>query len=219
MVSLRPILPPDRYRIMEILTSPKVNKTYMLPDFPQWADAFPVFIRLSKLSQEKDKYVRAIMTEDGPVGFLNHTEIEGRKIELGFAIHPDFQGKGIMSAALPLAIDELFSLGYEEVTAGAFSTNAASIRVMEKSGMIPLDKYGEIEYRGSIHSCVYYSRKKPELTFQCCFCGKATTPRNSYTLTITHAHDPEGPEQALYCCRSCLEQRLADPMMLYLKYL
>ena len=219
MVFLRPFEVSDRNRIMEILTSPKVNKTYMLPDFQDWADAFPLFMRLHDMSQNEKLYVRAIVTEEGPVGFLNHTEILGNRIELGYAIHPDFQGKGIMSAALLLAIDELFSLGYEEVTAGAFSTNTASIRVMEKSGMTKMDKYEEIEYRGIRHSCVYYSRKKPELTFRCCFCGNATTPRNSYSLTITRAHDPDGPEQNLYCCRGCLERRVEDPKLLYLKYM
>ena len=219
MVFLRPFEVSDRNRIMEILTSPKVNKTYMLPDFQDWANAFPLFTRLHTMSQDQKLYVRAIVTEDGPVGFLNHTEIPGKRIELGYAIHPDFQGKGIMSAALLLAIDELFSLGYEEVTAGAFSTNAASIRVMEKCGMTKMDKYEEIEYRGIRHSCVYYSRKKPELTFRCCFCGNATTPGNSYSLTVTRAHDPTGPEQTLYCCRGCLEQHLADPKLLYLKYM
>jgi hypothetical protein len=90
---------------------------------------------------------------------------------------------------------------------------------MEKCGMTKLSKTDEIEYRGITHTCVYYSRKRSEMVFQCCFCGNATRPRNSYVLTITRAHAPEGPDQELYCCRGCLEQRLADPKLLYLKYM
>ena len=134
-------------------------------------------------------------------------------------IHPDFHGKGYMPQALQLAFEELFSLGYEEVITGAFSTNVASIRVMEKCAMTKLGKTDEIEYRGITYTCVYYSRHRSEMVFQCCFCGNATRPRNSYALTITRAHDPEGPDQELYCCRGCLEQRLADPKLLYLKYM
>ena len=39
MVSLRPIVPEDRERMLDILTSDKVNKTYMLPDFETKEDA------------------------------------------------------------------------------------------------------------------------------------------------------------------------------------
>lgn len=219
MVFLRSILPEDRDRMLDILTSDKVNKTYMLPDFEKREDAVPLFLRLMEMCRSGSKYVRAIATQNGLLGFLNQVEIQGKEIEVGYAIHPDFQGKGIMSAALPLAIEELFDLGYEEVITGAFSTNAPSIRVMEKCSMTRLEKTDEIEYRGITHTCVYYSRKNTPMVFQCCFCGKSTTPGNSYALNITRAHDPEGPDQELYCCRGCLERRLADPKLLYLKYM
>lgn len=219
MVFLRPILPEDRERMLDVLTSDKVNKTYMLPDFEDREAAVPHFHRLMNMSNDASKYIRAIATQEGLVGFVNQVEIQGKSIELGYVIHPDFQGKGYMTQALPLAMEAMFAMGYEEVITGAFSSNTASIRVMEKSGMHRLEKTDEIEYRGITHTCVYYSRKSTAMVFQCCFCGKTTTPRNSYALTVTRAHDPEGPDQELYCCRECLEQRLADPKLLYLKYM
>ena len=219
MVSLRPIVPEDRERMLDILTSDKVNKTYMLPDFEKREDAAPLFHRLMDMSQGETKYVRAIDLDGGLIGFVNQVEVENKTIELGYVIHPEFHGKGYMPKALQLAFEEMFSLGYEEVITGAFSTNTASIRVMEKCAMTKLSKTDEIEYRGITHTCVYYSRYRSEMVFQCCFCGNTTRPRNSYALTITRAHDPEGPDQELYCCRGCLEQRLADPKLLYLKYM
>ena len=63
-----------------------------------------------------------------------------------------------MTRALKLAITELFSLGYREVITGAFDENGASIRVMEKAGMVKLDKIDEIDYRGKLHKCVYYHK-------------------------------------------------------------
>jgi RimJ/RimL family protein N-acetyltransferase len=63
-----------------------------------------------------------------------------------------------MTEALQLAFDELFNLGYEEIITGAFSANAASIRVMEKCGMTPMDQTDEMEYRGNMHTCVYYKK-------------------------------------------------------------
>ena len=219
MVSLRPILQSDRERMLDILTSEKVNKTYMIPDFPEREAAAPLFRRLMDLSQEGTKYVRAIDLDGGLIGFVNQVEVEETSIELGYVVHPDFHGKGYMTQALQLAFEELFRQGYEEVITGAFTTNAASIRVKEKCGMTKLSKTDEIEYRDITHTCVYYSRRRSEMVFQCCFCGNATRPRNSYALTITRAHAPEGPDQELYCCRGCLEQRLADPKLLYLEYM
>ncbi len=160
MVFLRPILSEDRERMLDILTSPKVNRTYMLPDYEHREDAAPLFLRLMEMCRDDSKYVRAVATEEGLVGFLNHTDIQDREIELGYVIHPDFHGKGYMTQALQLAMDELFNLGYSEVITGAFSTNAASIRVMEKCGMERLEKTDEIEYRGVTHTCVYYFKKQ-----------------------------------------------------------
>ena len=159
MVFLRTMEPADRERMLDILTSELVNKTYMLPDFAQREDAVPLFLRLMEMSRDAGSYVRAIATEDGLAGFLNRVEIQGKTIELGYVIHPDFHGRDYMTKALQLAMEELFVLGYEEVLTGAFSTNIASIRVMEKCGMAKLDKTEEIPYRGVTHTCLYYSKK------------------------------------------------------------
>jgi len=158
MVFLRPILPEDRERMLDILTSEKVNRTYMLPDYEHRADADPLFLRLMKMCQENGTYVRAIALADGLIGFLNQVEADAHTIELGYVIHPDFHGKGYMTEALQLAMEELFRLGYGEIITGAFSTNAASIRVMEKCAMTKLPKTDEIPYRGNTHICVYYKK-------------------------------------------------------------
>ena len=120
--------------------------------------AAPLFLRLMEMSREAGKFVRAIADSEGLVGFLNHTDIQGRQIELGYVIHPRYQGRGFMTQALKLAIEELFSLGYREILTGAFSSNLASIRVMEKCGMMQMEKTDRIEYRGNIHTCVYFRK-------------------------------------------------------------
>ena len=160
MVTLRPILWSDRERMLDILTSSQVNKTYMLPDFESRMAAEPLFKRLMEMSEDESKYVRAIALDHALIGFLNHTDIQDGSIELGYVIHPDFHGKGYMTQALQLAMEELFLRGYREVIAGAFSTNTASIRCMEKCGMTKLHKTDEIEYRGITHRCVYYRKQE-----------------------------------------------------------
>lgn len=156
MVTLRPIQLQDREAMLDILTDDTVKQTYMLPDFADRRDALPLFRRLAELSRDESRYVRGICLEERLIGFLNDVEIQYGSIELGYVIHPDFQGKGYMTEALRSAVDALFSIGYREIICGAFEENAASIRVMVKAGMQKLDKSDEVEYRGITHRCVYY---------------------------------------------------------------
>ena len=159
-LEIRPFEEKDRENMIDLFMDCVVKQTYMLPDYEHREDAAPLFLRLMEMCQDSSKYVRGIATGDGLVGFLNHTDIQGKEIELGYVIHPDFHGNGYMTEALKLATEELFAMGYDEVITGAFSTNATSIRVMEKCGMERLAKTDEIEYRGLTHTCVYYRKKQ-----------------------------------------------------------
>ena len=155
-VTLRSFKTADQEQILDILTSEKVNKTYMLPDYETRNDAVPLFRRLMELSENCDRFVRCIAVDDTAIGFVNDVEIKDGTIELGYVIHPDYHGHGYMTQALKMAISELFRLGYTEVITGAFEDNIASLRVMEKARMDKLDKTERIEYRGKMHRCIYF---------------------------------------------------------------
>ena len=127
----------------------------MLPDYENRSDAIPLFLRLKDLSNDPNRYVRCISLDDTAIGYLNDVETHDGEIELGYVIHPDYHNRGFMTAALKLAIAELFELGYRTVICGAFEENKASQRVMEKAGMERIEKIDEIDYRGKIHRCVY----------------------------------------------------------------
>lgn len=156
----RPFLKKDQLSVIEILADPLVKQTYMLPDFPTEEDAIKLFQCLMNLSQDKDHYVVAICLEDTLIGWINDTEQKSGSIELGYVIHPQYHGQGYMTEALKAAITYLFDRGYTEVKAGAFEDNIASIRVMEKCGMVRQEHQDEIPYRGVVHRCVYYGIKK-----------------------------------------------------------
>ena len=140
--------------IARILMNDTVKKTYMVPDLSEDA-AMKLASRLAELSTDESRFVRGIYRNEILIGFLNDTEIKGSSIELGWALHPDYHNKGYATAAVKLAIEALFDRGFEEVIAGAFEENLASLRVMEKSGMLPMDQVDEIEYRGVTHLCRY----------------------------------------------------------------
>ncbi|NLV51531.1 MAG: GNAT family N-acetyltransferase [Clostridiales bacterium] len=81
---------------------------------------------------------------------------------LGYVIHPQFHGLGYAAEALSAVIIYLFDKGYRQIIAGAFENNVASIRVMQKCGMVQTDKTAMIPYRSEIHRCIYYSIKSPD---------------------------------------------------------
>ena len=154
-MKLRAFQESDWPRLAMLATSTEVNKTYMLPDFESVEKARPLFDRLTALSRDEKRYVRA-MEENGEfVGFCNDVEQNGNSVEIGYAMCPDIWGRGYATAALKLAIADLFAMGFDQVVAGAFAENPASLRVMEKAGMTPIDKVDDIEYRGRTHKCVY----------------------------------------------------------------
>ena len=161
-ITLRPLCPEDQAQILETVTSNQVNRTYMLPDFETPEDAIPLFNRLMTLSNDSGRFVRCIDLEGTAIGFLNDVETKEKTMELGYVIHPDYHNRGYMTRALKLAISQLFELGYERIVCGAFEQNRASQRVMEKAGMHRIAFTEEIEYRGSIHMCIYYETKSEE---------------------------------------------------------
>ena len=150
----------DFESLISLMKNDEVGKTYMVPDLPTRDTEMKLFTRIRELSERDDRYVFGIFLEDKLIGLLNDTEISGKTIEVGYAFHPDYWGKGYATEALSAVIPHLFSAGFDEVIAGAFECNPASLRVMEKSGMKKSNLQGSVEYRGVTHKCVFYSIKK-----------------------------------------------------------
>ena len=159
-MKLRILTTADETELAELLTNGQIKQTYMLPDFVHKEDALPLARHLMALSREENRFVRGMEEAGTLVGFLNDVEIREGSVELGYVVHPNHWGKGFATAALTLAIDQLFQKGCRQVLCGAFAENPASLRVMEKAGMQKIEKSDEIEYRGQTHRCVYYSIKK-----------------------------------------------------------
>ena len=155
-LTVRPIGPGDAPRLGELLTDETVGRTYMLPVFSSSDEVRAFCGRLAELSSQQDRYISAICLDDQLIGMVNDTEIAGSTIEMGYAILPPFHNRGFATEMLRGAIRYLLEQGFTEIVTGAFAENRASIRVMEKSGMQPLDRREKIDYRGKIHECIYY---------------------------------------------------------------
>ena len=151
----------DAPAAIRICCDDTVKKTYMLPDLTE-ETAQKLFDRLYALSLDDNHFVRGLYLDNALIGFINDVEIADGSIELGWVVHPDYQNRGYATEGVRMAIRELFSKGYQEVVAGAFVENPASLRVMEKCGMHKIEKTEKIAYRGNTHDCVFYEIRRDE---------------------------------------------------------
>lgn len=157
---LKPLGGADAEDMISLLTNEAVGRTFMVPEIRSKEDEEKTFSALLGLSHTEGRYLLGIYLGGKLIGIINDVEISGKSMELGWAIHPDYHGKGYAAEAAEALINELFALGFEEIRAGAFEGNASSFRVMEKLGMKRTDFEETIEYRGEKHRCSYYAIKK-----------------------------------------------------------
>ncbi len=130
----------------------------MVPDLKTTEQVTALAETLISYSQIEDveHLAYGIYADDRLIGFINDCGMENDTIEIGYVIHPDYQGKGYATEAVHAMIEELLKMGFRKVKAGYFEENVASRRVMEKCGMKQLSYTDEIEYRGITHKCLYY---------------------------------------------------------------
>ena len=159
-LEVKPISQTDREAVLDLVTNEIAGKTYMFPAFQSRAEAEPLFQRLVQLSHDESRYVAGVYLDGVFIGMMNDVERKDGQVEMGYAYLPAYYNHGYATEAFRGAIGYLLCHGFDTVVAGAFSGNAASLRVMEKCGMEKLDYTDEIEYRGVTHTCIYYAAKK-----------------------------------------------------------
>ena len=142
--------------LVALATDERVKVFYMFPELPDRVAAEVMARRLIKLSEGNDRIMVGIYLGEQFTGILNQVEVVDDTIELGYALLPEFHNRGICTEALTGAIGWCLKNGFREVICGAFEGNTASFRVMEKSGMKPLNRTDRIDYRGETHLCRYY---------------------------------------------------------------
>jgi len=112
--------------------------------------------------------------EKGALGVWSIVEMESGKMigtielhgykpahraELGYVLHPDYWGQGLMVEACKAVLKFGFEyLGLKRIDCNAFSSNHQSIRVCEKLGMtyIGIKKHGYLRYDGTFFDEVMY---------------------------------------------------------------
>lgn len=127
----------DAEALLKYAGNPKI--TAMMSDgfanlsTPEGAAKFIAFA-----NSGEDKIYRAIELNDeviGGIGVSVQTDIYRKNAELGYWLAEPFWGKGIVSSAIPMVVEEAFKvLDINRIIAKPFHTNTASHRVLEKAG-------------------------------------------------------------------------------------
>ena len=159
-LQIKPITPEDREDVLDLVTDSTVGKTYMFPEYQTREAAEPLFQRLVELSKDDSRYVAGVYLDGRFIGMMNAVEIKETQVEMGYAFLPPYYNRDYATESFQGAIAYLFDHGFTTVLAGAFSENAASMRVMEKCGMTRQDFTEDIDYRGVTHTCIYYAMEK-----------------------------------------------------------
>jgi len=153
LVKLRELSISDAVDISDLM-SYNISKSLWQVPYPYTVENAANFITSSHRDFESQKAVNfAIRYKNNPedvsrlVGTisLKNVNFDKRKATVGFWIGEQYWGNGIATESVALVFTYGFSiLGLEEICAYVFSENKASIRVLEKNGMIKKEELNEL---------------------------------------------------------------------------
>ena len=161
---LHKIADQDAEAVVDLFLSPVVAKTYMVPELPNREAAYPLFERIKTLSADPERFVYGVYFDQQFIGLVNQVDVQEKTIELGYAYLPQYYNQGFATEALIACINALLKDGYDAVRTGAFEENAASLRVMEKAGMVRIDETETVEYRGKDRLCIFYEQSQKNIS-------------------------------------------------------
>ncbi len=130
-------------------------------------EAFNFFKKLDDLEKNNDAVTWAITLkkENKLIGIISFWNIkkEHYRAEIGYSLHPDYQGKGIMQEALTNVLDFGFKImKLHSVEANVNPNNFASIKLLERNNFIREGYFKEDYYfNGKFSDSVIYSLLSP----------------------------------------------------------
>ncbi len=139
---LRQLAPSDTAAIFALRSDERVNRYLDRPACRSLDEAAAFVAKITdSVAQGKSLYWAVCLRETplliGTICLWNFSE-EDKTAETGYELHPDFQGRGIMSEALGCVLAYAFgALGLHTVEAYTHPENAASEKLLRKHGFLP----------------------------------------------------------------------------------
>jgi ribosomal-protein-alanine N-acetyltransferase len=129
----------DAKRVYELVNNEKIvrNLRDYIP-FPYTLEDAHAFIKDCLAKDPSQAIIRCVCVNGeaaGSIGVLRFSDVYRRSAEIGYWIGEPYWGKGAATASVKIICGEVFlSTDIVRIEAGVFSWNAASMRVLEKSG-------------------------------------------------------------------------------------
>ncbi len=124
--TLRPMVVSDVAAAVAALSQWSVTKWLTSVPFPFRAEHAEEFI--TEIAPVSDGPIWAIDKSGKMIGVI------GADPNLGYWLHPDYHGRGIMTCAAKLVLNQVFTHGRKEIGSGYVLGNAASCAVLTKLG-------------------------------------------------------------------------------------
>lgn len=138
-------------------------------------DLFPSPYALSDAQEFIAKTLRAdpvtafaVATDEeafGVIGYIPGQDVYRRSAEIGYWIGEEYWGRGIMTMAIEVFTAHLFeNFDFNRLSAGVFSSNPASARVLEKAGFTRVATLrAHVTKKGKLLDEILYSKLRPGL--------------------------------------------------------
>lgn len=121
-LTIKPYSAADKEQLAELLTNEEITETFMVPDFENREQVYSLAEKLIAFSSLEDTahLEYGVYLDNRMIGFVNDCGTEEDAIEIGYVIHPKYQGHGYATEAVKAVLKELQEMGFQKVTAGFF---------------------------------------------------------------------------------------------------
>lgn len=164
---LRQLTTADAGAIARLRSNEIVNQYLDRPKTTSPAEALLFIDKIANtLANKKGAYwVIALQENSDLIGTICYWNLipEDGIAEIGYELHPDFHGKGIMQEAIKAVIDYGFNeMKVKIIKANTIAENTASIKLLERNNFTIDDsgKYAGEVYEGSENNVIYILEKK-----------------------------------------------------------
>ncbi len=138
---LRQMTHADAADVFKLRADPSVSKYIAREPYTKQEEVTGFIDKITKGINDNEcgYWAVALKTDNKLIGTccIWHISQEHQRAEIGYELHPDFQGKGIMSEALPMLLNFGFkTLNLHSIEAVVYPKNMQSIRLLEKFGFV-----------------------------------------------------------------------------------
>lgn len=138
---LREVRDGDAAALFAIHSDARVMRYWSYPTWTELEQAEQKIADIQRQRRELDMLVWAIADADSDLligsSAIFHMDLAQARAEIGYSLHPDWQGRGLASEALQLVLGYVFNeLGLRRIEADIDPRNLPSCRLVERFGFV-----------------------------------------------------------------------------------